>query len=73
MDVAVIVSFLGLVAGLQSFWMNRSLGRVEASVDGLRTEFGAFRAEIHRDLTTHTNAIADLRERMARVEQRLDS
>ena len=52
---------IGILIGLQTFWVSRSLGRLETSLDD-------FRAEVHRDLTTHTEAITDLRERVARLE-----
>jgi hypothetical protein len=55
--LAIIVA----VIGLQTFWISRSLDRLEGRLD-------SFRAENHADMATHTNAIADLRERVARIE-----
>jgi hypothetical protein len=46
---------------VQTHWMNRSLGRVETTLD-------VFRAEVHADMQTHTGAIIDLRERVTRLE-----
>lgn len=44
--VAVVVSVLVL----QTLWIHRSLGRVEAEVARLRTELGEHRDQTHRDL-----------------------
>jgi hypothetical protein len=60
-DVAIFTTFTGALIGIQTLWINRSLTRLESGVDD-------FRSELHRDLTTHTEAIADLRERVARLE-----
>jgi hypothetical protein len=55
-----ILAGLGVIVGIQGFWFSRALDRVESSLD-------SFRAENHTDMATHTAAIADLRERVARM------
>ena len=68
MDIAFSTAILTALIGLQTFWISRSLGRLEVGVDSVDARLDAFRAEVHRDMTTHTEAIADLRERVARLE-----
>lgn len=72
MSIALSTAFLALVIGLQTFWISRSLGRLETGQDTLAERLDgridSFQAEMHRDLTTHSEAIADLRERVARLE-----
>lgn len=58
---AFYTAVVGTLIGLQTFWISRSLGSLEGRLN-------SFREEVHRDMTTHTEAIADLRERVARLE-----
>jgi polyhydroxyalkanoate synthesis regulator phasin len=64
MELAEYLGVLGGIAallGLQGFWINRSLNRVEQALD-------VFKAQNHADMATHTSHIADLRERVAKIE-----
>lgn len=63
--VALIVA----VIGLQTFWISRAIGKVEDRVDGVDSRLELFRTENHRDMQAHTEAITDLRERVARLER----
>lgn len=56
-----ILAGLGVLMGIQGFWFSRALGRVGSSLD-------SFKSESHADMATHTAAITDLRERVARIE-----
>lgn len=63
-----ILAGLGVLVGIQGFWFSRALGRVEFSLDRVQSSLDSFKAESHADMATHTAAIADLRERVARIE-----
>jgi uncharacterized protein YoxC len=63
-----ILAGLGVLVGIQSFWFSRALGRVESSVDRVEASLDGLKAESHADMATHTAVIADLRERVARIE-----
>jgi hypothetical protein len=62
--LATMSTIIVAVVGLQTFWISRSLDRLETLLD-------SFRAEVHADMATHTSAITDLRERVARIESEL--
>lgn len=71
MEFSEYLGVLGGIAallGLQGFWINRSLGRVEAAVDRVDTALNDHKAESHSDMATLTSHIADLRERVAKIE-----
>lgn len=63
MEVGLLLlgTLMTALFGVQTFWINRSLSRLEVSLDG-------FKDQTHRDLQAQTAAIADLRERVARLE-----
>lgn len=54
--IAIIV-----VISVQTYWISRSLGRAERRL-------GSFEDRMHSDLRAHAEAIADLRECVARLE-----
>jgi hypothetical protein len=51
-----LLAFTGLIVGVQTFWIARSLDRIDARLD-------RFEDQMHRDLQAHTEAIAELRAR----------
>jgi hypothetical protein len=61
--LAIMTTIIIAVIGLQTFWISRSLDRLETRLDG-------FQSATHSDLTTLTSAVTDLRERVARIESR---
>jgi hypothetical protein len=63
-----MTTLLIAVIGLQTFWISRSLDRLDSSLDRLDARLDAFQAATHSDLATLTNAVTDLRERVARIE-----
>jgi hypothetical protein len=65
----VYAALIVAVIALQTFWIGRAIGKVEDGVDGVDSRLEAFRAENHRDMQLHTEAITDLRERVARLER----
>jgi len=67
-DLLAIAALVALPIGIQTFWISRSIGRVEASVDDVRVELRGFKTEVHADMQAHTTAITDLRERVAKLE-----
>jgi hypothetical protein len=66
--LAIMTTIIVAVIGLQTFWISRSLDGLEGSLDRLEGRLDSFSAENHADMATHTSAIADLRERVARIE-----
>jgi hypothetical protein len=58
---AAYTAIIVVVIGIQTYWISRSLGRVGSRLDG-------FEDRMHSDLQAHTQAITDLRERVARLE-----
>jgi hypothetical protein len=59
--LAIMTTIVVAVIGLQTFWISRSLDRLETRLD-------SFQSATHSDLATLTNAVTDLRERVARIE-----
>jgi hypothetical protein len=59
--LAIMTTIIVAVIGLQTLWISRSLDRLETRLD-------AFQTATHGDLATLTNAVTDLRERVARIE-----
>ena len=55
--------------GIQTFWISRSIGKVEDAVDEVKSDLRAFKSENHGDMHAHTEAITSLRERVARLEK----
>jgi hypothetical protein len=68
MSAAATIAVFVAVIGLQTFWISRSLDRLDAGLDSLGARLDSFRSETHDDLATLTNAVTDLRERVARIE-----
>jgi hypothetical protein len=70
--LTIMTTIVVAVIGLQTFWISRSLDRLEtrldAGLDSLGARLDSFRSETHADLATLTNAVTDLRERVARIE-----
>jgi uncharacterized protein YoxC len=66
--LAIMTTVIVAVIGLQTFWISRSLDRLEGSLDRLDTRLDGFQTATHSDLATLTNAVTDLRERVARIE-----
>ena len=58
--LAIMSTIIVAVVGLETFWISRSLDRLETRLD-------AFQTATHNDLATLTNAVTDLRERVARI------
>lgn len=61
-NVGLFALIIGAVITLQSFW-------IKGALDDLRGELRGFKDENHRDMQTHTESIADLRERVTRLER----
>lgn len=66
--MAVYAALTLAAIGLQTFWISRSIGKVEDRIESVDDRLEAFKVEHHRDMQAHTEAISDLRERVARLE-----
>jgi hypothetical protein len=76
-------TLLALVVGLQTFWINRSLGRVEDALKDARTELKGeikeTRGELRQEIRDTRDAVSEIKdvlmrdygERIAKLEDRV--
>lgn len=64
-QVAIFASIVGVVfaavVSVQTFWISRA-------IDTLTGELRQFKGQTHADLQVHTETIAELRDRVTRLE-----
>lgn len=64
-QVAIFASIVGVVfaavVSVQTFWISRA-------IDTLTGELRQFKGQTHTDLQVHTETIAELRDRVTRLE-----